>query len=165
MSPEPDDLAFAHVRFGTNEPFECSPPAPAEEGFRITAPRRVLVAGRPRVPLCAVARFKSGREEFPEDIWASTAIVVVSEDGEELRVGPMSLVAGTPAPIPEPAPGAAAPGDPENDIALTVDGYSQWANVDLIQHVGWQARPGAIHVFITFAEWQSNTLRIEFEFE
>ena len=123
------------MRIGTREPMECSPDVPsAEEGFRITAPRRVLLSGATQVPLCATARFKSEREHLPANIWQSTAIVVVSESGEELRVGRMGMTGGSPAPVPPMEPGEPGPpGDPENDIVLEGGSFSQWANEDLVE--------------------------------
>jgi hypothetical protein len=130
------------------------------EGLRIAAPRRVMVAPGMKVPVCAVAQFKSDRPDLPPHPWEVTTVVVSEGSRAWLRTGPVSGTRITPAPIPAVPDTGPTPAGP-NDLELSGGTITKYANFDLCASVPLPPESATYDVFITYGAFRSNSVRIE----
>ncbi len=159
-----DDLVFLGLELPSRAPCKATPPVSEEDrGFRISAPRRVGVSERVTVPICGVWQFGPEIAGLPSELWENTVVVVV--DATHNRAHAVTLRDPTRIPVD---PHAKLPPSDQDEGVPDVPGPVKrpsltrgYYNFDLSQFVPLPSRPAVYYVFITFAQQQSNTVRVE----
>jgi hypothetical protein len=160
------DLAFLGITLPSRAPCEATP-AMAEDGrgFRIAAPRRVNAGDGVRLPICGVWQFGPERRELAFELWEACVLVLVDVTHNRARAVTLRDPSRTPVePLPKPpdsdpgAGGRAAPSDgPVKRASLTAGYY----NFDLTRFIPLPPAPAVYYVFLTQAQYHSNTVRVE----